>query len=65
MAYIFQEVVQAIREGGNKAFMALLDAHKAFGTAWYEGLMVELHMKGIWGSLWHIINNNIGVQGVL
>ena len=41
--FIFQEAVAAIREQKKKAFVAFLDAHKAFDTVWHSGLLVKLH----------------------
>ena len=37
-------------------FVAFLDAKKAFDTVWHAGLMVKLHVKGVTGHIWSIID---------
>ena len=54
-AFIFQEAVAAIREQKKKAFVAFLDAHKAFDTVWHSGLMIKLHQWKIPMYIWHLL----------
>ena len=56
-AFILQEAIQEIRDEGKKAYVAFLDVRKAFDTVWHSGLLVKLHLKGIRGHYWHLINN--------
>ena len=56
-AFILQEGIQSIRDAGKKAYVAFLDANKAFDTVWHQGLFVKLHQKGICHRIWHILNS--------
>ena len=56
-AFVLQEAIQSIREGGRKAYVAMLDVKKAFDTVWHQGLFVKLHHKGIPARIWHTLNN--------
>ena len=54
-AYILQEAIQHTRERSKKAYVAFLDARKAFDTVWHEGLFVKLHNKGLPMRIWHLL----------
>ncbi len=56
-AFILQEAISSIRENKNKAFVAFLDAQKAFDTVWHAGLLTKLHNKGIRGKIWDLIHH--------
>ena len=56
-ALIFQEAVCSVRVQKLKAFIAFLDAQKAFDSVWHAGLLVKLHQRGISGQVWHLINH--------
>ena len=53
-ALILQEAVCSVREQKLEAFVAFLDAQKAFDSIWHAGL---LHQRGISGQIWHLINH--------
>ena len=48
-ALILQEAVCSVTEQKLKAFVAFLDAQKAFDSVRYAGLLVKLHQRGISG----------------
>ncbi len=54
-AFILQEAISSIRESKKKAYVAFLDAQKAFDTVWHAGLPTKLHIKGIRGKIWDLI----------
>ena len=56
-ALILQEAVCSLRMQKLKAFVAFLDAQKAFDSVWHAGLLVKLHQRGISGQIWHLINH--------
>ncbi len=56
-AFIMQEAISSIRERKKKAFVAFLDAQKAFDTVWHAGLLTKLHNKGIRGKIWDLIEH--------
>ena len=56
-ALILQEAVCSLRVQKLKAFVAFLDAQKAFDSVWLAGLLVKLHQRGISGQIWHLINH--------
>lgn len=56
-AFLLQEAICSTREHKSKAFVAFLDAKKAFDTVWHQGLFVKLHEKGIDKRIWHILWN--------
>ena len=52
---MLQEAISYLCEHGNKAYVAFLNARKAFDTVWHEGLFVKLNHGGVPLSLWHIL----------
>ena len=40
-AYILEEAIKHTREQHKKAYVAFVDARKAFDTVWHEGLFVN------------------------
>lgn len=54
-SFILQEAICSIREQKKKAFVAFLDAQKAFDTVWHAGLLTKLHEKGVTGKIWRLI----------
>ena len=54
-ATILQETIAHVRNGGSTAYVALLDAKKAFDSVWIDGLFYQLFQKRMDYSLWRII----------
>ena len=54
-AFVFQETLMYLRKHGHKAYVAILDARKAFDVVWHEGLFVELHKAGVPHALWFLL----------
>ena len=44
-----------LREQKKKAFVALLDVHKAFDRVWLTGLMVKLYQRNIPTYIWYFL----------
>jgi hypothetical protein len=51
-SFLLSEGINYCRENHSKAFVALLDARKAFDTVWHAGLFLKLYEYGVTGKLW-------------
>ena len=56
-SFILQEAVQSIRDNNLKAYVAFLDAQKAFDTVWHEGLFVKLIRSAVPRYLLELLRN--------
>jgi hypothetical protein len=52
---LVSEGIYSCREVHRKAYLALLDAKKAFDTVWHTGLFLKLFEYGVTGKLWLIL----------
>ena len=55
LAYTFCKKPSNTREQHKKAYVAFLDARKAFDTVWHECLFVKLHNKRLPMHIWHLL----------
>ena len=52
---ILQEGIEECKSTRSKAFIAFLDARKAFDTVWHSGLFFKLSQSGIAPSIWKVL----------
>ena len=56
-AFILQEAISSFRRKKKKAYVAFLDAQKAFDSVWHSGLLVKLRDKGVPLHIWKVIKH--------
>ena len=56
-AFILQEAISSFRRKKKKAYVAFLDAQKAFDSVWHSGLLVKLRDKGVPPHIWKVIKH--------
>jgi hypothetical protein len=56
-SFLVTEGLLHCKDNHRKAYLALLDARKAFDTVWHDALFVKLSEYGVTGKLWLVLYN--------